>query len=89
MIKEHDTKRAHASRSHLVFEASILILAEECCAHARQTINFEQMQTLFESVVDVNFTGAVDDDDTSRPVAVSVCAAERDKHWMGHLRLLW
>jgi hypothetical protein len=52
---------AWLDRGALVFEATVLVLAEERETNGRQSIGLEELETLFESVVDFDLAGAVED----------------------------
>lgn len=58
----------------LVLEATVLVLAEERKADGGQSVGLEELEALFESVVDLDLAGAVEDDDAAGSVKHHVLA---------------
>lgn len=54
--------------SHLVVEFPILVLAEEHLSDCRESIDFQQPQTLLKSVVDFNLALPTDNEHTTSTV---------------------
>jgi len=52
----------------LVLEATVLVLAEEREADGGQGVGLEELEALFEGVVDLDLAGAVEDDDAAGSV---------------------
>jgi hypothetical protein len=52
----------------LVLEATVLVLAEEREADGGQSVGLEELEALFESVVDFDLAGAVEDHDAASSV---------------------
>ena len=52
----------------LIVESSVFVLAEQRLSYTGQCLGFQQLQSLFESVVDVDLQGVVEDADASRSV---------------------
>jgi hypothetical protein len=52
----------------LVLEATVLVLAEERETHGGQGVSLEELEALFESVIDFDLAGAVEDDDAAGSV---------------------
>lgn len=52
-------------RSRLVLEAAVLVLAEQRETDRGQGVGFEELQALFEGVVDLDLAGAVEDGDAA------------------------
>ena len=53
---------------NLVLEATVLVLAEERETDRGQGIGLEELEALFEGVVDFDLAGAVEDDDAAGSV---------------------
>jgi hypothetical protein len=53
---------------NLVLEATVLVLAEERETHGGQSVGLEELEALFEGVVDLDLAGAVEDDDAAGSV---------------------
>lgn len=49
----------------LVLEAAVLVLAEQRKTDGGQGVGFEELQALFEGVVDLDLAGAVEDGDAA------------------------
>jgi len=55
-------------RGHgLVMESAVFVLAEHCCPDHWQCVNFQQLQSLFEGVVDVDLAATAHNRETARP----------------------
>jgi hypothetical protein len=52
----------------LVLEATVLVLAEQREADGGQGVGLEELQALFEGVVDLDLAGAVEHDDAAGSV---------------------
>ena len=52
----------------LVLEATVLVLAEKREADGGQGVGLEELEALFEGVVDLDLAGAVEDDDAAGSV---------------------
>jgi hypothetical protein len=61
-------KSATQAESFLVLEATVLVLAEQREADGGQGVGLEELETLFEGVVDLNLAGAVEHDDAAGSV---------------------
>lgn len=57
----------------LVLEATVLVLAEEREADGGQGVGLEELEALFEGIVDLDLTGAVEDDDAAGSVWGGIC----------------
>jgi hypothetical protein len=53
------------SNTHLVVESPVLVLPKERLSDCRESINFQQPQTLLESVVDLNLALSTDNKHTT------------------------
>jgi hypothetical protein len=53
------------SNTHLVVEFPVLVLAKERLSDCRESINFQQPQTLLESVVDLDLALSTDNKHTT------------------------
>ena len=56
----------------LVLEATVLVLAEQREADGGQGVGLEELQALFEGVVDLDLAGAVEHDDAAGSVRCSL-----------------
>ena len=56
----------------LVLEATVLVLAEQRETDGGQGVGFEELQALFEGVVDLDLAGAVEHDDAASSVMCSL-----------------
>lgn len=58
--------------SSLVLEATVLVLAEERETDGRQGVGLEELEALFEGVVDFDLAGAIEDHDAAGSVEENV-----------------
>lgn len=58
---------------NLVLEATVLVLAEERETDGGQGVGLEELEALFEGVVDFDLAGAVEDDDAAGSVWGGLC----------------
>lgn len=56
------------SNTHLVVESPVLVLAKERLSDCRESIDFQQPQTLLESVVDLNLALSTDNKYTTSTI---------------------
>lgn len=57
----------------LVLEATVLVLAEQRETDGGEGVGLEELETLFEGVVDFDLAGAVEDDDAAGSVWEIIC----------------
>lgn len=67
--------------TNLVLEATVLVLAEEREADGGQGVGLEELEALFEGVVDFNLAGAVEDDDAAGSVWGRIMLAKSWYQW--------
>jgi hypothetical protein len=65
-------------RTSLVLEATVLVLAEQREADGGQGVGLEELQALFEGVVDLDLAGAVEHDDAAGSVGRCSLVQMRD-----------
>lgn len=71
-VKVKDVERSMSATTQadksLVLEATVLVLAEQREADGGQGVGLEELQALFEGVVDLDLAGAVEHDDAAGSV---------------------